>query len=76
MADEKTVRTYMKLVKDGIQPEIPVPFFSVNKRFRRTASKPSPSNNTNPKSKGIAASNPTDRPRQQTTSNVKGDKVL
>lgn len=69
MADEKTVRTYMKLVKDGVQPEIPVPFFSVNKRFRRTASKPKAT-------RKMAASNPTDRPRQQQTSKVKGNKVL
>ena len=33
---EKTIRTYRKLVKAGVQPEKPVPFFSTfNERFRR-----------------------------------------
>ena len=33
---EKTIQTYRKLVKDGIQPEKPVPFFSEHGIFRRS----------------------------------------
>ena len=32
---QKTIQTYRKLVKDGIQPEKPVPFFSEHRIFRR-----------------------------------------
>ena len=35
LADEKTVRTYLKLAKNGVQPEIPILFFSPRERFRR-----------------------------------------
>ena len=34
---EKTMKTYRKLVKDGVQPEDPVPFFSTRERFRRSS---------------------------------------
>ncbi|CAH3014892.1 unnamed protein product [Porites evermanni] len=45
-ADEKTVRTYLKLVKEGKSPEIPVPFLSSNRRVRRSATGLSTSINT------------------------------
>jgi len=39
---EKTIRTYMKLVKDGVQPEKPVPFFSEHEMFRRSTQRQNP----------------------------------
>jgi len=33
---ERTIRTYMKLVKNGVQPEKPVPFLSEHEMFRRS----------------------------------------
>ena len=34
---EKTMKTYRKLVKDRVQPEDPVPFFSTHEKFRRSS---------------------------------------
>ena len=75
-ADERTVRTYLKLVKEGKSPEIPVPFLSSNRRVRRSATDPSTSINTNPKSMNTTAPNSADRPRQTKNLKGKGNKVL